>query len=49
MKKKITSTDRVGRLIGKTTFHSTCHLLAPSSAAASRTDGGNVARTDDSR
>ncbi len=42
MKKKISSTDRVGREIGKTTRHRICQRLAPSSAAASSSSFGNV-------
>ena len=42
MKKKISSTDSVGRLIGNTTRHRICHRLAPSMAAASSISFGNV-------
>ena len=49
MKKKISSTARVGRTIGKTTRHRICHLLAPSSAAASSSARGKVPSTEASR
>jgi hypothetical protein len=42
MKKKITSTARVGRLIGTMTRHRVRQREAPSSAAASRISFGNV-------
>ncbi len=42
MKKKMSSTDRVGRLIGKTTRHRICQRLAPSMDAASSTSFGKV-------
>ena len=42
MKKKMSSTDSVGRLIGKTTRHRICQRLAPSSEAASSISFGNV-------
>ena len=40
-KKKTTRTDRVGRIIGKTTLHKVLHFPAPSTIAASRTSRGN--------
>src|SRR5690606_1138207 len=49
MKKKMSSTDRVGRLIGNTTRHRICHLPAPSMDAASSTSLGKVPYTEDSR
>ena len=42
MKKKTSSTARVGRLIGTTTRHSTCQRPAPSIRAASRTSRGKT-------
>jgi len=45
MKKNTSSTPRVGRLIGTTIRHSTCHLFAPSTRAASITSRGNLPRT----
>src|SRR5690606_5383961 len=49
MKKKISSTDRVGRLIGKTTRQRICHRVAPSMDAASSTSLGKVPYTEESR
>src|SRR4051812_31368885 len=45
MKKKMTSTLRVGRLIGTITRQRAVHREAPSSAAASSTSLGNVPYT----
>ena len=49
MKKKISSTESVGRVIGKTTRHRICQRVAPSIAAASSSSLGNVPSTDASR
>ena len=49
MKKKIISTDSVGRLIGTMTRRRICQRLAPSSDGRLETSFGNVPYTLDSR